>query len=436
MSESQDTRYLRWFGGTTVIAAVLVLVLNFLVDPYLVFGRSRTPGFNAIKPAVVTHEPIMKAYQASRVQARTIILGSSRAAIGLDPDALTWPADFKPVYNLGVAGSDLGENLRYLDVLLANAPAGATPKRLVVGLDFESFLSRPMPNVSRKVPATGSAAEQAERLAMLAGGNAQSTPGGKVSLRRAKDAASALLTMDALLDSVGTVVSNVRRTGPDFKANGKVSESQLRAWTLAGSPHELFEQKHRLVQRQYQPPRQWLGDTADGPIRGLRHLDLLFNMARQRGLALILIVQPSHVSHHEHLFSLGYWDDFERWKRALTATAASARASGLNVTLMDLGTYDAAFAEPVYRRNQGPSTMRNFWDPVHYSTALGAQLIEIVTSVEPSGPSLGAALAPDTVDAWLLKIRQDRLAYRHSHPAEVEETRRLVCGAVACQEGP
>ena len=80
--------------------------------------------------------------------------------------------------------------------------------------------------------------------------------------------------------------------------------------------------------------------------------------------------------------------------------------------------------------------MRNFWDPVHYSTALGAQLIEIVTSVEPSGPSLGAALAPDTVDAWLLKIRQDRLAYRHSHPAEVEETRRLVCGAVARQEGP
>src|SRR4051812_44490098 len=120
-------QYLKWLFSTALVGGAMVALLNYLVDPYLVFGRPRVGGINDIKPAVDKHEPMMKAYQASRAQARTVILGGSRVAIGLDPDAPVWPTQMRPVYNLGVAGADLADGVALLRVVLANQEATVRP---------------------------------------------------------------------------------------------------------------------------------------------------------------------------------------------------------------------------------------------------------------------------------------------------------------------
>ena len=114
-----ERRFLIWFFGTAVVGAAVTALLAILVDPYLVFDRPRLKGLNHIKPAVGTNEPMMKAHQATRAIAQTVILGSSRAGVGLDPEAPEWPPSMQPVYNLAIVGSALDEHLQYLQLLLS-----------------------------------------------------------------------------------------------------------------------------------------------------------------------------------------------------------------------------------------------------------------------------------------------------------------------------
>ena len=138
------TRFIGVLLGSAAMAAAAIVAFNAWIDPYLLFGRPRVAGFNALKPAVETREALMKAYQAARIEApRTVVLGSSRSDIGLDPAHAAWPSAMQPVYNLSLAGSWLGVNVRYLRGLLALRPASARPDTLVVAIDFETFLFRP-----------------------------------------------------------------------------------------------------------------------------------------------------------------------------------------------------------------------------------------------------------------------------------------------------
>ena len=104
-------RYLVFLAAAVVLIAGLLGGINWAVDPYLFFGAARQPGINDAKPAANNREAFMKAYQVSRVQARTVVLASSRTDIGLDASDPAWPRSAAPVYNLSLAGVDLGRAL-------------------------------------------------------------------------------------------------------------------------------------------------------------------------------------------------------------------------------------------------------------------------------------------------------------------------------------
>jgi hypothetical protein len=107
---------------------------------------------------------MMKAYQAGRVSARTIVIGSSRPDLGIDPATNSWPASARPVYNLSLVGSGTTEGMKYLRHYLAMNP-GHAPRTVVVGLDFESFLYVPSRGPNRRVK-SGNTSELEERLAV------------------------------------------------------------------------------------------------------------------------------------------------------------------------------------------------------------------------------------------------------------------------------
>ena len=60
-------------------------------------------------------------------------------------------------------------------------------------------------------------------------------------------------------------------------------------------------------------------------------------------------IQPEHVSRLELLHRMGYWSDYERWQRALTAMVALAGANQ-SVALWDIGGYEAPPQEVVRQR--------------------------------------------------------------------------------------
>ena len=126
-------RFVTGLAKFAVIPPLLLAALAVAVDPYDVFGSPRLPGINTVRPLYETHVPVAKPYQVRRIRPEAVILGSSRAEVGLDPRHPGWAG--KSVFNFGLPSASSYE------VMLAflHAQAGAPLKQAVVGLDFFSY---------------------------------------------------------------------------------------------------------------------------------------------------------------------------------------------------------------------------------------------------------------------------------------------------------
>lgn len=417
-------RFLLAVLGFLIAFGLLIAATNALIDPYMLFDRPRIAGFNAIKPAVESREAMMKSHQASRVTPRTVILGSSRSDIGLNPASAAWPASMQPVYNLSTVGADLATNLKFLKHLLANGRA--QPRTLVVGLDFESFLLE---------PANAASTAQAEQ---------PSSTDDAGPFNGARDLLASTLTLDALEDSLSTLWANHRNSVTlDLQADGRLTEGHLRRWTAADGVALLFEQKNRLTVRRYQMPRHVLSHDPAVPVRDFEGLDALLSLAQAHNIDLVLLVQPAHASRLEMLDALGYWPDYELWKRELARWGADMRDRGARVTVWDFGGYESTTTEVVPKLGDRQTRLKWFWDPVHYSTSLGDLLVTTVTAAGQSGSQRRAddaspyashlPLTPDNLEARLAQVRMDRDHFRAAHGAQVAEWRLLACNGAACR---
>lgn len=388
-----------------IATAAIVAGFNVAVDPYLFFGMPRMAGWNDLKPAAATHEQVMKAYDAPRTMARTVILGSSRTDIGLDPEHAVWPSQYRPVYNLSIAGSSLGSGLLYLRHLVAARPAAEAPRTVIVGLDFENFLYRPRaqpvaPAVQRPVAARG---EAEQRLLVLDNGSANPERG----MRRLKDFGAATLSLDAVTDSLATIGANRLAGNVNMTPDGHFSESLVRSTTAADGVAALFAQKNATTLSQYTNPRQVLSDTPGGPIPELQSVRNLIAFAKQHDITVILAIQPAHASRLNLLAKMGYWPDYERWKHDLTLLVAAEQDAGAAVTLWDFGGYEEYAREPVPADHDRNARLTWFWDPVHYTTALG-DLITGRMLGEPGLPNYGVVLTPANLDQRLAQVRHDQ----------------------------
>ncbi|MDT9000883.1 hypothetical protein RQP53_16525 [Paucibacter sp. APW11] len=409
------------FVGLSALLAATAAGFNAWVNPYLLFDTPRVAGFNAKKPAVETRERLMKSYEALRRPARTLIIGSSRTDLGLDPASAAWPERLRPVYNLSLVGSGPETGVRFAQHLLAGEPAkAAAADTLIVGLDFESFL------FGATAPAAPSAAAQEveARLLVLADGRANPQRRQQLLL----DHVAGLLSLDALIDSVQTVRANRGGAQPDIEPNGHLSEGRFEQWVQADGFARLFEQKNvQAVQALAKPHRQ-LGGVVGAPLSMPFKLQTLINFAAQRQMKLLLAIQPSHASRLDLLDHLGYWSAYEQWKRAVTQEVAVARQGGQDVSVWDFGGYEAPMLEKVPAPGDRRARMRWFWDPVHYSAALGEQMVaamlgEGALATEP----VGVLLTPQNLEARLAQVRADRQRYRVEQAAASAATRQLYC---------
>jgi hypothetical protein len=417
-------RYCLTLGAAAIAIAGAIATFNYTVDPYLLFDGQRAPGFNDLKPSVATRERMMKAYQIERASARTIVIGSSRPDLGIDPATQVWPVSARPVYNLGLVGSDVTDGLKYVRHYVATQP-GRVPKTLVVGLDFESYLYVPSAAVpgTNKVPPMN---ELEERLAVDPSGN----PNPKRSARVLKDRALGLLSLDALGDSIQTIRANRSATAISLEPNGHLSEAAMRSTANADGYALVFDQKNLDTVKHYAKPHRVLSDTPDGPIREFEVLKELLAFAKSHDIDVVLTIQPAHVSRLELLDRMGYWDSYERWKRELVVLVAQTSPSQ-KVTLWDFGGYERQAQEAVPTKGAGARTMQWFWDPVHYTSKLGDTIIARIFDTTHDN-DFGVVLTPENVEAQLAKIRRDREAFRAAMPQETTRLERLACGTSPC----
>ena len=142
-------RFLLALCACLALGVLASIALVVIVDPYGLYGVVDRPGFNAVKPGLSRYQVQIKQAHAVRLHPRVIILGNSRAEIGLDPAAPAFAAAHGAVYNLAIPGTGLGTSSHQLTQLLA---AGLKPTTVILGIEFMDFLALKSPPASTAKP--------------------------------------------------------------------------------------------------------------------------------------------------------------------------------------------------------------------------------------------------------------------------------------------
>ena len=378
---------------TMLTLVAIVAGINIIVDPYLLFDLPRTAEFNARKPAISEQEHLIKAYEVLRFNPRTLLLGSSSVAMGLDARSTAWRTSERPVYNLGLPGEGVFANRRYLQHVLAKEH----PNTVFLGLSFRDFLTvRPQHEHPFE-----------SRLAMSSGGS----PNPLIRRQLVKDVLYATLSLDSLFESFDTLRGNLSGDSYDT-ISGNVDPHWHRMEISRFGTYPLIVLTDLNYTQMYRDSR--VDEDVWEQVR------LIFELCRGHGISLIVILEPAHVDELELADIAGKWGAVEEWKRQLSKMVAKYEARQGHFELWDFFGYNSYSTESVpYTK----SPLRWFLTPSHYTQALGDLMLERIMG--SGDPSFGVKLIPSNIEGHLADIRHARSVYRETQRRDAERVRIL-----------
>jgi hypothetical protein len=354
-SENDPTKFLQALSVLVAASIALTAVINYIVDPYGIYHSISVRGFNAVKPQLGTHGRLFKAAEVMRLQSEAIILGSSRAATGLNPAHTGFPAN---AYNLAIDGSDMHEVLAYFRHALANQP---NVKLVVFGVDPEMFAAG--------IPQSDFDESRIGRRHL-----------------HLTDIANSLITIDALKASIETVIANVtHRAIPYYHESGQRTET---AWLQAScetrwKPAPTPVGKFTLSERKIEEFRE------------------LVQTCNQHQIKLILFFSPTHVRYNEHQWSDLNWPVLINCKTALVSLAP----------IYDFSGYNSVTSETQ------ACTMKYYIDASHYTERTGNMILSKLFGISDSGipPDFGHLWSKDNLPQMLENMNDERQRWQSAH---------------------
>lgn len=408
-------RYLLvWLGLTGALLCTVALV-NLAVDPYGLFRVIDRPGFNHVKPKAGAHGRMVKAYQVLRVQPRGLILGNSRAEVGLDPRHPAWPASAQPVFNLALPGTGTQTTLRYLQHVLHGKAGQDKPTLVVWGIDFMDFLVD-----ARKQRARAAPGKEGRRLLALPDGAGNPAR----PMQMARDYAEATLTLSAFLDSLETLRSQGDPHSADLTPLGFNPMRDYLAIAAAEGYRSLFRQRDLQNMRDYLRRPRDIYDADGRSSPALDDLRQVLKLCRENGIDLRLVIYPYHAHLPEIIRLTGHGPAFEDWKRAVVHIVdEEARArGGQSVPIWDFSAIEALTSEPVPAPGDRRSRMRWYWEAGHYKRELGDLMLNRIFAVaNPEHPEFGVRLTQTNLESVIAATREQAAAYRSEHAADVAQ---------------
>ena len=387
----RQSRFLLTWAVALVAMLAIVAGFNAVINPYELFAWRRIPGINDYKPVTKNHVALAKAYQIERARPVTVVLGTSRAYIAIDAASPVWPEADRPVYNYGTPKSSMS------DVLfreLRQAWGTGRLRHAVAILDVPTFLE-PDPPLTR--------GPNERRLFFLDDGG----PNPDRNSQRLNDAFLSVLTLGALVDSVSTVLA--REGGDtvlDLRPDGTANAADFIDVARAEGINALFTQKDQWDLSRIAEFRSILADW-HGPMPNLDMLRDMIRFCLQHDVRLTLILGSSHADQLEIYRQAGLWPYVEQLKVDLARLVAEAHSD--TITAWDFVEYAPYTTETVPPPGDRVTRTRWFWEPVHFTRALGEIMLQRVFHGTPA--DFGAPLTAATVDARNQQVRDQQRAF-------------------------
>lgn len=368
-------RYLKLVLATLAGIVALAGTFNLLIDPLNVTGAPAIQGVNAIKPYLDHHRELVRWQIARRHCASAVILGNSRAEIGLDPTHPAFGALGLEAVNLAIPGTDAATAARFLRWLKAQ---GCLPRVLIVGVEFFDQLG-----------ADASAPPMADELPPQLD---------------AGWAADAVFSLTGLKDSLTTLAVQRQRRPAILTDRGFNPLWHYEDEVARSGHHGLFRQRAvenlRTWERRTRQPRPpGAGISGDDAA-----LQAMLDIAGSAGTEVHLIVYPYHAQLRLLMERQGLGPRFAQWKHDLVRRAAVSEAAGAKARVWDFSGLSVETMEPIPAAGDRRSRMRHYWEAGHFTKALGDRVLEQVLSGQQDfGRRLQAATVRD-------EVTQDRAA--------------------------
>ncbi|QNN21322.1 hypothetical protein HED60_03230 [Planctomycetales bacterium ZRK34] len=374
-------QYLRNYLLIVLIAALSLIVLNGLADPYNAYPVSRSAALATWRDGTQTRQ--FKAETIAEGDWQVLLFGSSRAQVGLNPGNPVF-GDLR-VYNAGLPGAQFDE---LMAVVLYGLHTNPSLGRMVILIHPVQFFA------SNSAPS----ADYAKSLF-----NPELDP---VDYH-----AGNLLGAAATEESMHVVRNWLDQQSPSTNRLG------FRTRPVLG-PSQSYRQAFEQTMGNWSQSRKTY--HAD---RMTRLREVLGQCAR-RGVQVDLLIAPTHVLGLMILKRNNMIGAFDTCKRDMTNVArqVNQNAGRTMVRIYDALIVSPWTCEPV-PEGSGQS-MQYFWEQVHFKDRFGDAMLQRIWTGEPS--DVAVLLESGTIDAHFQ--RQNTLLddYELAHPKDVAWVQRLA----------
>tara|TARA_R110002110_G_scaffold415719_1_gene654199 strand:+ start:34754 stop:35980 length:1227 start_codon:yes stop_codon:yes gene_type:complete len=331
----------------------LLIVFNWAVDPYGVHSHNIVPLEK--KPAAQTHVRLSKPYLVTQIKPQTIILGSSRAAVGLNPDNPNFI--HLPVFNMGIDGA----NMREIYYNFLHAYQVGNLKQVILALDFMSFNihMEDKPDFSLK------------RL---------KTKKNKIAYET--EMFSQYTSYQATKDSIKTLLNKFDPTLPVMNKSGLTLEDSLHTYQkIHGGHHNttLISEKS-YVNDVWLPPKVRgynFNDESKSESTPI-YLGKILSLCYEKNIKVTMFFSPTHIRHRVLISKIGLWDIYQNWKKKVIQEnyTQAKQHSKQPYEIWDFTIINTMTTETFPAQGDANYKMTWYWESSHYKQQLGNLILD------------------------------------------------------------
>lgn len=380
-----ERQYIAVYFLVFLVLLAGVAGLNYWVNPYAAFRSLDDVPFIDHQSRLGTR--IAKAEVMRRYEYDTLLLGTSRTLIGLNPDSEWLPG--KSAYNAGFRAGRVVE----MELALNHAIRHQPIKDVFLFLDFSMFRVRELTSIGVY--------------------DTQLNP----ELDRAKYYADMLLSYSTLRYSLRAIRDAISGSGGDYTLSGwKKIPSRDDA---GGNPRQRFD----VILETFVNDRNGFFTLAKYDEEQMEILRRMTQTCADNDIRLVIAFSPFHATFSEAVYQSGKWDVFEEIKKKTTEMAAEVNP---DTEVWDFAVFTPETEEPIGdARVRG--SLQYYSEGSHFNSTLGNLVLRrVYGDGEPS--HFGVLMTPENIDAHLADVRADRERWAAENPMEVERIRLAVSG--------
>jgi hypothetical protein len=378
--------YLRHLIGFWLFAMISIIVVNIVVDPFAIFNLWVKPGFNQEKPALTYNVRAFKLRQIAEQRPKHLILGSSRAQIGL-PDFKH--EDGELYYNAAVPQATISE----IHDLLVYSHSKSPLKSIILTVDFFGFNAN-LPSLSQ-----------------IKGESSQYEP------FSFEDKVAGVIGWSGVKGSVRTLLHNVNAFQQKAKLNANPDLNKI--LNSAQSRFEVSE-RHMLTSHIYLPlPSKQFTFTNQDKSTFAIYQSILSKCVKEH-IDCKVIILPTHARHMALIEQLKLWNHFEEWKEKLVAVTDLVSPK---IKLLDFTAFDGYSIEDVSLQETS-NPLYHWIDSSHMSPTLGRIVLNKI--VNHSEIAFGHQLSIDNIQQHNKQLRDNKNKYKSTHPEIFSEIQAMI----------